>query len=185
MRRSAKACPFSCGKARLFALLALLALAGGAVGWMLTRPEPLPPQGVRTGFTAPNFSLLSLDGQRVALSDYRGRTVLLLFWQSTCPDCAKAMPEVRALWQKYRPRGVVLLGVNLDHDPEAAVAYLRAHGYTDQITLWESFDAAMDVVSLFEVPYVPYLLVIDKRGVIRFHGVYPALPRPEELEKWL
>jgi len=121
----------------------------------------------------------------VALSDYRGQVVLVLFWQSTCPDCGKALPEARRLWEKYRRRGLAFLGINLDHDPQTAIQYLQSQGYTDQLTLWDSFEAAMGVVTLYEVPYVPFFLIVDRRGILRFRGVYPAVPTEAELERWL
>lgn len=167
------------------ALVVLLAAAGGAIAFVLTRPAPPPPVGTGLGQTAPDFTLKDLQGRTVALSDFRGKAVLLCFWQSTCPDCSKALPELWALRDRYGERGVVLVGVNLDHELEAAVQYLEGKGYTDLITLWESFDAAMGVVALMNVPLVPYAFLIDRRGVIRFSGTYPALPQPEEIERWL
>lgn len=163
----------------------LLLVAGWAVAYFLTRPSPPPPVGTGVGFTAPDFSLEDLHGRRFALSDFRGRVVLLLFWQSTCPDCNLALPKLRELWHRYRDRGVILVGVNLDYDAGAAEQYIAAHGYGDQITLRTSYDAAMDVVRLLSVPFVPYCLVLDKRGVIRFAGVFPNLPTDRDLEPWL
>ena len=137
------------------------------------------------GQTAPDFALEDLHGRRVALSDFRGRVVLLVFWQSTCPDCNLALPDVRSLWKRYQNRGVVLVGVNLDYELEWALRYIEANGYSDQITLRQSYDAAMSVVQLYKVPYVPYVLLLDRRGVIRFAGVYPPLPPTAEIERWL
>lgn len=163
----------------------LLLVAGVGVAYFLTRPSPPPPVGTGVGFTAPDFSLEDFHGRQFALSDFRGRVVLLLFWQSTCPDCTVALPKLRDLWKRVQDRGVALVGVNLDYDERAAWDYLASHGYDDLLTLRGSYDAAMDVVRLLAVPLVPYCLVIDKRGVIRFAGVYPNFPTERDLTPWL
>ena len=43
----------------------------------------------------------------------------------------------------------------------------------------------MEVVSLLDVPLVPYVIVIDKRGIIRYKGVYPEEPTAPDIEPWL
>lgn len=166
-------------------IVGLAVLLGSAAGaYLLTRPRQ-PPVGTAVGLTAPNFALPDLQGRTFSLSDFRGRVVLLLFWQSTCPDCTVALPKLRDLWKRFQDRGVALIGVNLDYDERAARDYLSSHGYDDLLTLRGSYDAAMDVVGLLSVPYVPYCLVIDKRGVIRFAGVYPNFPTERDLAPWL
>lgn len=164
---------------------ALLAAMGLGIALMLTHSSPQPDVGTAVGCLAPDFALQNLEGDRIALSDFRGKVVLLVFWQSNCPDCSNALPALRALWAQYRDRGLVLVGVNLDYDPNAVLRYIQEKGYADQITLWESYSAAMAVVELMGVPFVPYTMVIDRRGVIRFAAVYPELPSPADVERWL
>lgn len=164
---------------RKWFLLALLMLVlGGGLGAWFTVPRV--PTGIKEGMRAPNFSLARLDnGELVSLWDFRGSVVILLFWQSTCPDCRAAMPYFQEMLQQYGTRGLVVLGVDLDHDPEQAREYLEKYNYS-LIPLWGSYEEAMKVVELFEVPLVPHSLVIDKKGIIRFKGTFPVLP-PEDL----
>ena len=121
----------------------------------------------------------------VSLSDFYGRVVILEFWQTSCPDCRKAMPHLKALYARYKDKGLVWLGVNLDHDPEVVKTYLKDNGFLDQITLWGSFSAAMGIVDLFDVDLVPRALVIDRRGIIRYMGTYPDEPEASDIEPWL
>ena len=57
---------------------------------------------------APDFTLPTLDGTPVTLSDYRGSVVLLDFWASWCSPCRKSFPDLDALASKYEDRGLVL-----------------------------------------------------------------------------
>lgn len=79
-----------------------------------------------------------------------------------------------------------MVGVNLDYYVEAAISYLEENGYTDVITLWQSYDAAMGIVDLYEIPEVPYVILIDRQGVIRYSAAADPLQfGAEEIEPWL
>lgn len=155
----------------------------GVVLLLVLRPWAGPPVGLEVGYTAPDFSLPDLSGKEVRLSSYRGKPVLLYFWQSTCPDCRKALPELLALRAQFPE--IILLTVNLDYYEEDLRAYLDRLGKVDFLILRGSYEAAMGIVDLFQVPFVPHVLFLDRRGVIRFRGTYPDFPRPEHLRPWL
>ena len=72
---------------------------------------------VEAGPTAPDFSLKDLSGKTVSLSSYRGRVVLLDFWATWCPPCRMSIPELVGLQEKYRDKGLAILGISVD-DPE-------------------------------------------------------------------
>jgi len=144
-----------------------------------------PPEGIAPGFTAPDFVLPDLSGREVRLSQFRGKPVLLYLWQSTCPDCRKALPEVLSLREEFKHQGLVLLTVNLDYYDQDLRDYLDRLGEVDFIILRGSYEAAMRVVDLFQVPHVPHILFLDRRGVIRFRGTYPDFPEAVDLAPWL
>lgn len=170
------------GRLSVAVSVATLALIGGLIAWSV---RPRVTVGIEVGDKAPDFSLARLDtGEPISLKQFRGHTVILLFWQSTCPDCRLAMPYFQELLERYHDRGLVILGINLDHDPNEARAYLEAKGYT-LIPLWGSYEKAMEVVDLFRVPLVPHAILIDGRGIIRFRGTFPELPSEGEVERWL
>src|ERR671939_2048407 len=62
---------------------------------------------------APAFDLPRLDGRgRVSLASLRGKAVIVNFWASWCVPCKDESPRLEAAWQRYRDRGVVVLGVD-------------------------------------------------------------------------
>ena len=65
----------------------------------------------RVGSDAPDFSRTSLDGDKVSLSDYKGKYVLLDFWGSWCAPCRASHPHLKELYEEYSPKGLVLVGV--------------------------------------------------------------------------
>ena len=66
------------------------------------------------GKPAPDFSLTSLDGKTLKLSDYRGKAVLLNFWATWCEPCKIEMPWFVDLQKKYQAQGFTVLGVAMD-----------------------------------------------------------------------
>ncbi len=60
----------------------------------VVEPKGLRDGGPRAGDVAPDFTLTTLDGKSVSLSDYRGRPVVLNFWASYCHPCRERIPAV-------------------------------------------------------------------------------------------
>lgn len=61
---------------------------------------------------APNFTLTTFDGQKVVLSELKGKAVVINFWASWCIPCRDEAPALERAWQSYRDRGLVVLGVD-------------------------------------------------------------------------
>lgn len=70
---------------------------------------------------APDFSLQSMDGGMVKLSDLRGQVVMVNFWATWCGPCRQEMPHLEALYQRYGDLGFTLLGVNVEEDRKSVV----------------------------------------------------------------
>jgi len=148
-----------------------------------TTPErDVPAIGYTVGLTAPDFTLATLDGDPITLSDYRGTVVILDFWASWCTPCKTAMPVLHAKWLPYRDQGVVLIGVSLDRTEAEARTYIASSGFTDMITLWQSYRSAQAVAGDYGITGIPRTFVIDRDGIIRFanHPGYLTSSRIEE-----
>lgn len=74
------------------------------------------------GASAPDFSLTSLDGSQIKLSDFRGKAVLLNFWATWCPPCKVEMPLFEEFQKEYGKDGLVVLGVAMDDSEPARIA---------------------------------------------------------------
>src|SRR5581483_3554642 len=94
--------------AQAVAVAAVAALAAVLV-WRLTHQTPPP----KVGGPAPNFSLRRLDGDgTVSLRSLRGKTVVPNFCASWCDPCKREAPALEKVWNEYRSRGLVVLGVD-------------------------------------------------------------------------
>jgi peroxiredoxin len=64
-----------------------------------------------------NFTFKDINGKPFSLSDYKGKVVLLDFWATWCPPCRKEIPGFVELYNTYRSRGFVIIGVSMDDSP--------------------------------------------------------------------
>lgn len=119
-----------------------------------------PREGLAAGTPAPDFRLPDLDGREHALTDFRGRPVLLVFSDPTCLPCQALAPELQRL---HRARGEELRVVMVSRgDPERNRERVREHGLTFPALLQRGWEVSK-AYGTFAMP-VGYLL--DERGVI-------------------
>ena len=85
-------------------------------------PAPAPKS---TTALAPDFTLKSLTGSNVRLSEQRGKVVMLNFWASWCGPCRQEMPLLDDIYKKYQKMGFVLLGINVEEDDTEAKKMLK------------------------------------------------------------
>ena len=74
------------------------------------------------GRTAPGFSLVSLEGKKVSLADFKGRPVVVNFWATWCGPCKLEMPWFEEFSKTYAGQGLVVLGVAADEAPKTVIA---------------------------------------------------------------
>lgn len=113
---------------------------------------------------APDFELKTLDGEKVRLADYRGKQVLLNFWASWCGPCRRELPTVSKLYDEYKDKGLVVLGVN-DEGKGPARQYVKEAG----LSFPTLDDSGLKAHRLYRVRSIPTVFLIDGQGkVVRF-----------------
>jgi len=117
------------------------------------------------GKPAPDFALKTYDGRTVRLSDYRGKVVLVNFWASWCHECSKEAPAVEAVWEKYRDKGVMVIGPAYMDQPDESMAFVAKYGLTYPVGL----DVQGRIYQLYHVKGIPETFVIDRNGVVVGH----------------
>jgi peroxiredoxin len=101
--------------------LLILAAAAVLLAWiMLRHPSTANRDRVLQLHPAPDFSLTDLTGQKLALSGYRGKVVLLDFWATWCDPCKAEIPHFVEMQNRYRPQGLQVIGISMDDDEQLA-----------------------------------------------------------------
>lgn len=119
---------------------------------------------LKVGDVLPIFSLPDLNGNKVVIPDYfRGKVVVIRFWVDWCASCAREMPLIDDIYNKYKDRGLIILAVNVGQSREAAAAFISR--------LKISYPALLDAKSVISHRYyvtaVPTTYILDRKGVIR------------------
>ena len=129
------------------------------------------PVGLQVGDVAPNFTLTSLDGKQVRLSDLRGKPVMLNFWYATCPGCLEEIPGMQKFYASQQAAGkdLVILGINSVDDAQTARQFVQQEGITYAVVL----DHQQQVAMLYNLTATPTSYFIDRQGMIRSVYVGP------------
>lgn len=132
-----------------------------AVGAPLsTAPSP------HEGFLAPDFTLDTLDGSKVTLSELRGKVVVINFWATWCLPCRVETPALEKSYEQYRDLGMVILGVNLTN--QDLISEVNAFVQEFKLTYPILLDNDGRVSStLYQVRGLPTTFFINREGVIR------------------
>jgi len=131
----------------------------------------------RPAAPAPGFTLADLDGHRVSLADFAGRTVVVDFWATWCEPCAHQIPVLNDFHREQPDDGVAVLGVSVDAAGRDTVAFYAHHHRIEYPVLLGSESLARD----YGVPGFPALAVVDAGG--RLVSLHLGVITPEELEE--
>ena len=136
------------------------------------------PSVARVGEPAPNFQLQNLDGQPVALSDLRGKPVLLNFWATGCPPCRSEMPYIQETYDEWSNKGLVVLAINIGESSSAVKEFVQSYGLSFLVLL----DTKQDVAQQYNIRGIPTTFFIDKDGIIQVK-IIGAFPSKAAIEK--
>ena len=132
--------------------------------------SPIPGLGI--GDLAPEFEgdgpsgrvqLTDLDGTPLRLADLRGKAVWINFWASWCPPCQFETPTIRAMDERYRDQGLVIVAVQVQQTVQAGRDYAERYGLQYRI----GADVTGAIFHTYHVFALPTQFFIDPSGVLR------------------
>jgi peroxiredoxin len=106
-----------------------------------------------------DFTLTDLEGKPWHLRDLRGKVVLVNFWATWCPPCRKEMPDLEALYEKYKDQGFVVLAIS-DEDEAKVAPFIAEQKIGYPVVL----DPDSKVHQLYQVLGIPKSFVYDREG---------------------
>lgn len=152
----------------VFTLSAALQGCGGPSEDAGPAQAPRPREASR----AADFTLKTLDGQEITLSQYFGKEgVMLIFGATWCPYCVQEIPELKEIEVQYGGQGVKLLYINVQESREKLVPFAQKHSIDYAVLL----DTSGAVARLYNVRGIPHTVLISKEGKVLYEG-----PRPSE-----
>ena len=117
-------------------------------------------------------------GSQLDLAEYRGKVVVLDFWASWCVPCRRSFPWLNAMQQKYADDGLVVVGVNVDQEPESAAAFLADYPASFQI----AYDTEGRLAKQYAVQGMPSSFVIGRDGKRKAEHLGFKVKRQDEYE---
>lgn len=115
------------------------------------------------GKPAPGFTLPTIDGKQVSLSDYKGKVVLVNFWATWCAPCKLEMPWLADFQHKYASQGLVVLGVTADDAPKDEIRKVIAKTGADYQILLKDDKVEK---AYGDVSYLPSSFYVGRDGKI-------------------
>jgi len=131
------------------------------LGWGATHAQELKPYA---GAATPPLKLKDLQGNTHALTDYRGRVVMVQFWATYCAPCIKEMPSMQRMQAKLAGEPFKILAVNMGESEAEVRAFLRRVNVDFTILM----DAEGEALAAWKVFVAPSTFILDPQGRIRY-----------------
>jgi peroxiredoxin len=134
-------------------------------------------QLVAPGKPAPSFTLNDVDGKQISLEDYKGKYVLIDFWQTLCSRSARELPHYMELYDDYQDENIAFVSISIDQDENKWRDYVKEKkNVGTSLRALDYFDS--EVYQNFQVQGLPSFILIDKDGNI----IEPVAPKPSTQE---
>lgn len=157
---------------RMLSALCLGALCGAA-------PAALAQGAKPAGRVVSWPEVTLLDGTRWGTAQAQGKTVIVVFWSTTCPFCLRHNAHIEKLRRAAAGRPLEILTVARDKDAGTVKAYLARHGYGFQVTM----DQGPMAAALSSRKVIPLTLTVDRQG--RLGQEIPGEMFEEDVMQWL
>ncbi len=156
--------------------------SGDGQSQFIATPKKTIKPGPYEGALAPSFSAPRFSGGTLGLVDLRGKGVVMNFFASWCTPCREEAHNLEVTYQKYRARGIVFLGVDIEEDDlDDARDFLNKLG----VTYTAIRDVNGEIAQKYQLVGLPTTYFIDKDGIIRskFAGGFLGPEGLKELER--
>ena len=132
------------------------------------------------GQYAPAFTLTDTDGKKVSLADLKGHPVIVNFWATWCGPCKLEMPWFQEFATKYKPQGLVILGLSQDEgiSPAEVAHAAKKIGVSYPVLLPDSKGQVANAYG--GVDYLPETFYIDRTGKVV--NVNAGAPSKDQME---
>lgn len=130
-------------------------------------------EGLAKGELSPDFELTTLEGEKVKLSDYQGKKVILNFWATWCPPCRAEMPHMQNYFEEHAAgNNVEILAVNLTTE-DRGIDKVRNFVKEYELTFPIPMDEKGDIGTLYQAVTIPTSYMIDTEGRVQNKVVGP------------
>lgn len=125
--------------------------------------------GIAVGKDAPPAKLEMLDGKAADLSEYIGKSAIVMeFWATWCPNCKELEPAMLAAQKKYAGKvQFVGVAVSVNESPELVRRYVEKHGLAGV----QFYDRKGTAIDAYDVPATSFVVVINKAGKVVYTGL--------------
>lgn len=139
--------------------------------------------GTEIGKRAPDFSLPTLDGKELSLSQFRGKAVMVNFWQTSCGACTKEMPDIQSVLDSWSRDDLEILAVNIGEQAVFVQSFFSSRGLTFTALL----DSDEAVSNVYQISTIPTTFFINTDGIIKEIkvGAFTGQPEIERILKSL
>jgi peroxiredoxin len=137
----------------------------GCKRWDMPKPED---KLLKPKTPAPDFNLPSLNGDKIRLSDYRGKIVWLYIWSTGEPDCREEISHLQELYEKCKDKDMMILGFNCFDDREIAMNFIRDNSVTFANILDSSYATKKLIFDGYRnrSQIAPLSYIIDREGKV-------------------
>jgi peroxiredoxin len=127
------------------------------------KPAATVEIGPEIGERAPDFTLPTIDGKATSLSQFRGKIVMVNFWETTCSACAGEMPDIQSIFDTWSRDDLEILAINNGEREAFVQSFIDSKGLTFPVLL----DSDREVGTVYQVSTIPTTFFIDADGIIK------------------
>ncbi len=129
----------------------------------LSCSSPTPPDLIEVDIVAPDFTLPTMRGTEITLSELQGTPVVLNFWAISCPACRAGLPYFDVVAKEYADK-VTIVAVNIGE----SVSQVKGFFGDSKVSFTVALDKNAQMTSSYATGYIPTTFFIDSQGVIRY-----------------